>query len=236
MRTKSEALFDEYCRRRGYRSEPIEAGPDFGKTPDRLVTTESGRLVVEIKELTPNEQDLREARELQEQGWTSGGGVPGSRVFGHIKKAAPQLKRFADRSLPCVLVLFDNIVVEGLRPRAGCIHLDPSFIDFGMYGLETVVLGQGSEAPTDRLVHIADGRGGRRQMTEDARAYISAVAVLREEPESAEPFLLTYHNYFGRVPLSATELRGPLDHHFRKPSHPDHCPQTWEEIPVGGAG
>lgn len=230
MPTKSEILFDEYCRRRGYGSKPIEAGSQHGKTPDRLVITQFGKVVVEIKELSPNEEDVRQVRELREKSWTSGGGTPGARVCRHIKKAAPQLKRFAHCSMPCVVVFFDNIVIDGMRPRVRCIHLDPAFIDFGMHGLGTVILAQETHERGNHLVHVADGRGGRRQMTETDRVYISAVAVLEEEPGSGELFLSTYHNYFASLHLPDTMFRGPLDRHYRKPAHPDCSPQTWEKV------
>ena len=167
------------------------------------------------------------------QGSTSGGGRPGSRVFSIIKRAAPQLKHFSYQHLPGVLVLFDNIVIDGMRPRAGCIHLQSSFIDFGMYGLQTVHLTTESPEPGSQLSY-GNGRGGRRQMTQDARDYISAVAVLYEHPETYEPFLYIYHNYFARIPFPFDICRGPYDRHFRKPDHPDNCPQKWEEVTETG--
>jgi len=236
MPTKSEALFDHYCNLRDYQSEPIEAGGGLGKTPDRVVSTPFGQLIAEIKELTPNDEDKRQIEELKQQGWTTGGGRPGARTFSVIKRAAPQLKRFADRGLPCVLVLFDNIVIDGMRPRAGCIHLESSFIDFGMYGLQAVHLSPESPEPGSRLVQVADGRGGRRQMTDDARVYIGALAVLYEHPETSEPLLYVYHNYFAEVPLSPQIFRGPHDRHFRKTRHPDESPQEWQDVASPGAG
>jgi hypothetical protein len=188
------------------------------------------KVIVEIKELTPNDEDRRQVQELKQQGWTMGGGTPGARTFSVIKRAAPQLKSFANRGLPCVLVLFDNIVVDGMRPRASCVHLEPSFIDFGMYGLQAVRLRPESPEPGSRFVHIGDGRGGRRQMTEDDRVYVSALAVLGEHHNSSEPFLCVYHNYFARLPLALEVFRGPHDRHFCKPAHPNELPQTWEEV------
>lgn len=234
MCTKSEIFFDEYCRLRKYQNKPIESGSNLGKTPDRLVTTSRGDVIAEIKELTPNEEDRRQIEELKRQGSTSGGGRPGSRVFSIIKRAAPQLKHFSYQHLPGVLVLFDNIVIDGMRSRAGCIDLNSSFIDFGMYGLQTVHLTTESPEPRSRLIRCGDERGGHRQMTEDARNYISAVAVLYEHPETCEPLLYIYHNYFTHTPLPFDIFRGPYDRHFRKPDHPDNCPQKWEEVTETG--
>jgi hypothetical protein len=225
MSTRSEALFDVYCERLAYDSQPIPSGSELGRTPDRIVITPVGKLVVEIKELTPNEEDLRQIRELAERHWTTGGGTPGARAASQIKAAAPQLKSLSHLGLPSSLVLFDNIVVDGRRPRAGCIHLEPSFIDFGMYGLQAVHL---QLDPADgHVVSSTDGRGGRRQITQDIRRYVSAVAVLYEAPE---PHVYVYHNCFANIPLSLAALRGPLDRHFEKPTHPDASPQQWREV------
>lgn len=80
MSTTSEDLFDDYCVNRGSAVETLAAGPSFGKTADRLVTMPEGQVIVEIKELTPNPHDVRQLRELENTGWTSGGGTPGGRV------------------------------------------------------------------------------------------------------------------------------------------------------------
>lgn len=225
MATKSERLYDDYCRLRGYPCDPVSAGS--AKSPDRLVTTPAGGVVVEIKELTPNEDDERQLRELRERGSTHGGGTPGARVYEKIRAAAPQLKAKAKSGAPSILVLYNNIAAG--EWRVGSHHLDGSAIDFGMYGLQTALL---QRSPDEgRWVNVGPGRGERRQMSEDARIYISAVQVLWESPgEVSEPLVFTYHNYFAVVPLSAELFRGPLDRHFRKPAHPDGSPQIWEEV------
>lgn len=111
--TRSENLFDAYCRALGYAIEQIPTQPH--RTADRLVKTPAGAVIVEIKELTPNDDDLRYMKELSEQGWSSRGGTPGNRVFEKIRSAAPQLKAYSNRSIPCVLVLYDNVRSKGWR-------------------------------------------------------------------------------------------------------------------------
>jgi hypothetical protein len=229
MPTKSEVLFDRYCELLQYGVEtiPTEGVP----TPDRLVTTPRGQVIAEIKELTPSANDLRQLKELQERGWTHHRGTPGARAYEKIRKAAPQLKARADRGLPCILVLYDNIADGGWR--LGSVHLEASSIDFAMYGLQTVLLATESEDLNARFVAMGSGRGGRRQMSEDGRAYISAVQVLLESPgQESEPFTFTYHNYFAALPLPVDIFRGPRDRHFAKPAHPDESPQAWDEVHV----
>jgi hypothetical protein len=143
------------------------------------------------------------------------------------------LKAFANRYLPCVLVLYDNIVVNGIRPRAVSQLLEPSLLDFGMYGLQAVDLSNPgiNEAGIDTSI-IANVRDGKRQMTQDSRVYISAVSVLCEDQNGEEPCLYSFHNWFAKIPLPLYLFRGPNDRHFVKPDHPDRCPQQWEKIEV----
>lgn len=225
MSTTSEDLFDDYCANRGYAVEELAAGPSFGKTADRLVSMPDGQVIVEIKELAPSKDDVRQFRELEENNWTLGGGTPGRRVFELIRRAAPQLKRYANRRLPSVLVTYNNIVLDGYQ--GGTKHLTPSFIDFGMYGLQTVLIAPDADGGP-HYVPVGIGRGGRRQMTPEDRDYISAVAVLG--PPETGPSVVIYHNYFAAVPLPSEMFRGGMDQHFRKPGHPNQTPQMWDKM------
>jgi hypothetical protein len=143
------------------------------------------------------------------------------------------LKAFANRYLPCVLVLYDNIVLIGIRPRAVSQLLEPLLLDFGMYGLQVVGLSKPgiNETGIDTST-IANVRDGERQMTKDSRVYISAVSVLYEDQNGEEPCLYSFHNWFATIPLPLLLFRGPSDRHFVKPDHPDRCPQQREEIEV----
>jgi hypothetical protein len=226
MKTKSENLFDDYCEAMGYNYRKIPAGSKYGKTSDRDVQAGQDRVIVEIKELTPNPDDKRQAAELAERGWTIGGGKPGRRVQNEIIRAAPQLKQYQTLHVPLVLVLYDNIVIAGERPHIPNKLLEPSFIDFAMYGLQTEVFARRTASDQYLLEHLGSGRGGKRQTTASERIYISAIAILYQH-ESQTPFLFTYHNYFAEVPLPFRVFSGPNDRHFVKPAHPDQTPQEW---------
>ncbi len=231
MKTKSELLFEQYCTSVGYKWYPIPMGSGRGRTPDGYVQAGNYWIVVEIKELSPSDDDKRRATQLSKQGWTSGVTEPGKRVFKEIQRGAKQLKKYAHCGLPCVLVLYDNIVVDGIRPRAVSQLLEPSLLDFGIYGLQTVILSV--SCPNDRgddVRVIANGRGGKRQMTADSRAYISAVSVLCKDQDGGEPYLHSYHNFFANAPLPRHLFRGPKDRHFTKPDYPNKCPQVWDKI------
>lgn len=181
-----------------------------------------GQVIVEVKELTTNEDDLRQLREMKERGWTHGGGTPGGRVFEKIKNAAPQLKARVHLALPCVLVFYDNIRADDHRLGAG--NLDGSAVDFGIYGLQQVLLSP--REPGHGYSVVGTSRGGRRQMSNDMRVYISAIQVLLDGSEACpRPHVFTFHNYFARLPLSRQVFRGPGDRHFEKPRDPGESPQ-----------
>jgi len=215
-----------------YVCKEIPAGSQHGKTADYEVLADDNRIIAEIKELTPDPEDKRQAQELITQGWTSGGGRPGSRVQTAIKRAAPQLKKYRRLGIPLVLVLYDNIVVNGIRPHARNGLLEPSFIDFAMYGLQTEVFKKVPLAQGFALEHSGSGRGGKRQTTETERTYMSAVCVLYENDPSPL-FIYSYHNFFAEVPLPFHIFSGPEDRHFRKPGSPNRTPQEWEVVDRG---
>lgn len=227
MKTKSESLFEKYCESVRYTCVPIPVKSNNGKTPDYWVCCGDDKIVAEIKELSPNPDDKRRAKELKKQGWTSGISQPGKRIYDAITDGAKQLKQFKHHRLPCVLILYDNIVVDGVRLRAVSQLLEPSLLDFGMYGLQTLTLSVPSPDYRDTDIRVtANGRGGERRMTGNMRVYISALSVLCEGQNGGEPYLYSFHNWFANIPLPQHLFRGPKDRHFAKPDHPDRCPQV----------
>jgi hypothetical protein len=234
MKTKSECLFEKYCKSIRYQCNSIATSNS--KTPDYCVRCGDDKIIAEIKELSPSPDDKRRARELRENRWTSGKEQHGKRINNEIKDSAKQLKVFASRNLPCALVLYDNTVVNGIRTRAVSQLLEPSLIDFGMYGLQMVILSKPSINKAGIDTHnIANVRGGERQMTVDSRVYISAVSVLCEDQNGGEPYLYSFHNWFAKIPLPLHLFRGPNDRHFVKPDHPDKCPQKWVENEINSS-
>jgi hypothetical protein len=126
--TRSEELFEQYCARLGYNCVKIPTGSD--RSPDYSVRAGDCDVIVEIKELSANDEDRRVTRELRERAWASCyGGRPGSRVFEHIHEAAGQLAKFRGKGRPCLVLFYDNIVVDGERPAIPN-PLSSAFIDF----------------------------------------------------------------------------------------------------------
>jgi hypothetical protein len=228
QKTRSEELFERYCLRAGYVCQPIPTGEE--KSSDYSVKCGGHEIIVEVKELSPSDDDRKRVRELREQRWTSSGDRPGRRAHGLIKRAASQLGRYRESRLPCVALLYDNIVVDGMRPGIPNRLLEPAFIDFAMYGLQTVNIAVNREG--GEMTYVGDGRGGKRQTTPSERTYLSAVAVLYEGEAEDETFLVVYHNYFASVPLPRSVFSGARDLHFLKPGNPDFTPQIW--VPYEG--
>jgi hypothetical protein len=221
---KSEIDFAQYCASRGYDCRQLEV--NGRPVPDFEVLASGARIVAEIKEFRANAHDREQARELMQHG-ISGGEFDGRRVRRAIEEAAPQLRTFASENVPLLVVLYDNIVVNGTRPYGRCPYFDPTQIEWGMYGQHVAEF---DVPPRGKPIWLGDRRGGNRELTQDTRAYISAVAVLAEQGE----FAWFYHNYFARITLSRKHFGDERDRHFHNPSDPLANLAGWAELSTRG--
>ena len=78
-RTTSEEQFEAFCQQRGI---PLERIPEADtRTPDYEIAVGAHRIIVEIKETSPNPDELESDRLLEERGYGNvTGGTPGDRV------------------------------------------------------------------------------------------------------------------------------------------------------------
>jgi hypothetical protein len=228
--TKSEVLFLEYCKLRGYFAKRICPPQNTGRFPDyELLIGDSVGIVVEIKELNPNPEDEREAKAMKERSIEAFGDEPGRRVRTHIEDAERQLRRYEGENIPTLVLLYDNIVVDGFRvhPPDFCIHpLAPYNIDVGMYGLQVANVRLHPGGQTESL---GDTRGGKRTLRREHRANISAVAVLYDYAPDYGLFLIVYHNFYAKVPLPKSLFSHPKDHQMEK-LDPEASPGPWELV------
>ena len=109
--TKSEALFLEYCKLRGYAANRIPDPCDAGRFADYEVRIANHRVIAEIKELQANPDDEQLGKALKEGRPGTFGDVPGRRVRKHIEDAEGQFQRYEGDQMSCMLVLYDNILV-----------------------------------------------------------------------------------------------------------------------------
>src|ERR1035441_5421716 len=103
--TISEQLFEQFCQEHMIQVTRIAESSE--QTPDYEILTPNGPIVVEVKELTPNDEDVESARLLDERGYgLAGGRVPGDRIRNKIHSASPQIKSKALGMHPGLLVLY----------------------------------------------------------------------------------------------------------------------------------
>ena len=220
-RTTSERVFEEFCDRCGIDCQPV-AETDT-RTPDYELSLEGIRIVVEVKEMAPNQAERESDRLLKERGYGEGSPeTPGARARKKIADSSAQIKARTEGKHPSILVLFDR----GRIAR----HLDPYQIKVAMYGLEQIYLAVpriGEGAP----YAIGAGHGPKRKMTEQHNTSISAIgALVMTAPSKTE--LHVYHNAFAHVPLSPALIDRPGVAQFEIGESTTGRASEWRELPV----
>ena len=195
MKTNSETFFESYCTARGITWEKIRETTT--RTPDYELTIRGQRIIVEVKEITANDEEKESDRLSHERGYGKVLSMtPGERVRKKITDCSAQIKARTIGVHPSILVLFDQ------TPTLA--HLDPYHIRVAMYGLDQVYIalppiGTGSPEITGM------GYGPKRKMTETHNTSISAIGVLFfRGPDDMR--LHIYHNKFARVHLDSALL------------------------------
>lgn len=171
-KTISEKLFEEFCQENGIALIPIERSDR--STPDYLLESAGIKILIEVKQFDPNDEERRAERMLEDSGVGPAlGGEPGSKTRLKIQAAAKQFKSHNNDRHPTILVLYNNIPVSSRG-------VDPYEIKTAMYGLEKVDF-----AVSKSSVSIIDrGFGPKRKMTPTTNTSISAVAALIPKEET----------------------------------------------------
>ena len=217
-KTESEELFEQFCAEHHVRCDPIPR--ELGLTPDYDVYLGERQVVVEVKQLEPNEEDAAKIKLFAEGKQVVFGGEAGKRVRQEITRAKKQLKERAKGRFPALLVLYNT---------QGLIHyFDPMFIMIGMYGEMlahvTVAPGGGEPRFLEGLSH-----GGKRMVTPEHNTTISALCVLIENPEG-QPTLTFYHNRYAAIAFEPDWFRAERVKHYKTSSTQPH--QFGEWIPA----
>ncbi|MGD0536345.1 MAG: hypothetical protein ABSC03_01740 [Verrucomicrobiota bacterium] len=222
--TKSEDLFKTYCEALSYTVNNIPEAPD--RTPDFRVTTPHGEIIAEVKEARPNEEDVRIATQGRLFGRASWCDLPGKRVRAMLDKATGQTRSFSDERLPCVLILYDNVVVDGFRPKYQNYFFSGFDLASGMYGqLKTVVTFAGRE-----VIGTKNELGGNRTLRTNKDQQMSAVCVLTDGVGTEPPFMRVYHNSFAALPLPREIFSGLNDKHLKNPGDEKVFLNSWVEF------
>jgi hypothetical protein len=222
-RTTSEEQFEAFCQQRAI---PLERIPESdARTPDYEIAFGAERIVVEVKETSPNPEERESNRLVKERGYGNAtGGTPGDRVRKMIRSASPQLKARSHGISPTLLVVFDEGRVAG--------HVEGFHVRVAMYGLEQIYIavppiGQGRPYAT------GSGHGPKRKMTETDNTSISAIAALLMTGPSSH-FLYVYRNRFAKVPLNPRLLQAYGVKHFDLGVGDQGIASDWVEIPSEG--
>lgn len=229
--TQSERLFEELCCGQGAGARRLPPLAD-SKQPDYEVSLGSDRIVVEVKQLNPNAEDLEITRRIEAGTGGIYGGDPNDmaeRVRNHIKSSRRQFKAYLQRhpGTPAILVLFNA--------TGNSFYSDSYTYQTALHGWESVEFQLG--APAERPLTVERGFSPRndRELREDKNTHLSALAVLRECEEVRPPherFLAIqfFHNPFADVPLCPARWNHKHAHHFRLSAKVPGQFQDWERI------
>jgi hypothetical protein len=194
-RPKSELLFERFCREREVRFKLIPVA-EGRRTPDYEFFPAGKRIVAEIAQFDPNDDDRRYSGD-RKAGIIGVGGTIGQRIRQKITDKADQLKAWSEGMVPTILVLYNN---TGVRS-----YTSPEHVRAAMFGFDTYVIA----VPTDpskpnSVVDQKFGKGAR--MTAQHNTSLSALAVL-EEDSAGNLTLKTYHNVHATNRISPAVLK-----------------------------
>jgi hypothetical protein len=229
MQTISEKLFESFCVENEIPLDLIATESAEGqKTPDYIIDALGNAIVVEVKQIDPNPEDLRHFRDLVEKGTTDTIiTVPGHRVRGKISDAMPQLKARTKNKLPGLLVLYNNVKLIEQR-------IDPIDIKTAMYGHEVVEVSVPKD-PADRRIFARHRFGSDRKVSNQYNTSLSAVSSLYESDQSTR--LDIFHNDFAANPIDPMWLQVDSIRHFRLSTEISRGGlREWVEIPVPDQG
>ena len=221
--TVSERIFGTICDRHGYTFSKISPLPQIKKkTADFRVVTPEIQFIAEIKELTPNEDDLRTIEEMREKGFANGGSIVGKRAREAIREAATQLKPYKHEKIPLIVVLYDNVRKDGIRVAYPMYYLEMGHIDAAMYGNCTATIN-----PTTAKQTRPDRNGSGQTLTPKEKTYVSAIVTISDWDNRS---LNVYHNCFATNPLPISVFFDPECVHLIKNVSNVSKPWKWEKV------
>lgn len=222
-KTISEQLFEDFCTQRGFRLEKIPESTE--RTPDYDLFVNDIQIVVEVKQIDPNKDDITAQNDLV----NNPGKVvfisdsPGNRVRSLVNKAAGQISKRAKGKHPSLLVLYNNAEIAD--------YLNDYSIKTGMFGIEKVVFNVSQNI--DSQISVLDRAfGPKRKMTPTNNTSISAVAVIKTLENNFYE-LAIYHNPFAAMPLAPSVFNFPNIKQFIIENKRDRQFQLWKSIKFG---
>jgi len=196
MKTQSEKLFEDFCKRNNIDCKPIYVRSS--RTPDYCISVNGTEIVVEVKEFSPNKEDeemLRKA--VQKKGIVMGGPhCPGERVRRKIAKSAKQTSNLSKGKYPGLLVLYNSIV--SVNPT------NEYELKVAMFGLDSIVMSV-PDSMNNMPEILGKKSGPKKKLTPNHNTSISAVAVLTENSGALD--LTVYHNHHAAIKIPPTVFK-----------------------------
>ena len=212
MPTISEVLFEQLCSQRGVACNRIPE--DTQKSADYRVSLGSVKLVAEVKQLAPNDEDKNLAPVWGTPN-SSGAVAPSDRVQGLLKKAYPQIKRSCEGMWPTMIVVYNN--------SGPWNWIDTFTVAKAMFGSFGIVLGL---QPDQTIGVSGHGYFGERKVTKDTFRSLSVVGVLKRVKDEVMG-LDCYHNPFATVRVEPSLLTGLADEQYIHPNPHDRGFVPW---------
>jgi hypothetical protein len=185
--TRSEKLFEQYCDSNRVKWSRIKVGQS--QTPDYEIQRSGVTAVVEVKELTSNDDDKALFKELDDEGSAAGWSDAAKRIRNKIGAAVGQLKAHSQSDRPAVLLLFANGIFHGISGND---------IRDAMYGDEVVSIEMKPDSTPGRM-SVRLGNGACCQPKKNTS--LSAIAVMYPVDGTSSQ-LDVFHNTYARLPLS----------------------------------
>lgn len=212
-RTVSEELFAKLCSIRGIGCARIPQSAK--KTADYEVSLGKIMLIVEVKQLDPNEEDKKLAA-VWGTSDSPGAVAPSDRVQGLLKEAYPQIKGSSGGKRPTMIVVYNN--------SGNWNWIDTFTVAKAMFGSFGIVLGLQSD---ESIAVIGQGYLGKRKVRKHAFRSLSAVGVLKQVgPDGIR--LDCHHNPFAPIPIEPILLSHLADAQYIHPNPHDRGFVPWE--------
>lgn len=201
MLTESEVLFEKLCNGRGIAFCRIPTGNV--RTPDYELSLSCGKVLVEVKQLEPNADDLAYHEELRTKGLAHRM-VDMGRAGPAIDDAVEQLRPHAKGKMPAIVVLYDTMGTTN--------YLDPYSVSVSLYGPEKINIDVPADPRGEPIVR-GMSRGGDAVATPTHNTTLSAVAVLDGPAQGVSMDLRLFHNCNAKIRLP---LVGFSEYGFRQ--------------------
>lgn len=218
VKTESETLFEKFCNMHGILFKSIPCEKDE-RTPDYEIIINNQKIIVEVKQIDPNEQEIKKTDELRERKSVIMDTIPGGRVRGKISDASGKFRKYSEGKYPSILVLYNKTNLFN--------HLYDYQILVGMYGFETHVLSvpKVMGKPPNLIIKKF---GPKKKLTKTDNTSISAIVVL-DKNDKGDPVISIYHNFYAEIPLDPALFYHLSVKQFRLQNAADVF-QSWCEI------